>query len=934
MKKNFSNQLPEVKIFLPNRRSCRELRSVFSSNDGGMMLPKIKAISDISYEDFFDFLPESESGDVKKIIDEILQAKVISGVDYLFFLSEEIQKSQVFACEQGCFSSRSFKIAIHLQKLFDEIEREEIDLKKLSEIDDSDLSQHRILTLDFLKNFHLQIKNSLLKKDIFLPTSYQNFVINQFAQLLERCGSKAPIIIAGSTGSVSLSKKLIKAISLQKNGYVVLRGMYQSDSHALLYGDPRECGARLMSRGNKETYQSDSPQEHHPQFFLDRLINFLEIEKNSVQKIAGEEFRLSDEARQRLLTLTMLPSEESEQWHQATLEKKDLDLSENIQLIEAKNEVEEAKIIALILLENFQQQKTSAVITNNKKLAELVRLELNVFSLPFNDARNIDVFSSKLINFLFLILELLESYFNSHSLLTILKNPLCYHSQNKEILEKFEIQLMRQSRAKAGLKGMQEKIKSLGDVDMEEFFQKFYCELGGLDLAQSFLIQRVIEVVENLSQKTWQELLGVEPAQSELFDFFEQLKLQTKFLMKPSDALASLKVLLSQINYFEKSDAMSPIQILSTLEARLLNFDLVVIASLNEGDFPEIESENWLGKKIEKDLGIDATLKKIGQNSYDFCNYLSNESVVLTRCKGRNGMVLIESPFLLKFKTLCKKIGVKIGGGEEYFSLLRNLNDVESKRIEAPQPKPKIEFRPTKISITEISKLISNPYDIYAKKILQLNELKKIDFEPSYAEFGSFVHGALEEFVSDYEERNFLEIFKRYFEPEESELIWWPKFENIFSEFLEENKKFFGLKNYVEVPVKLRIGNISISGKIDRVICGAKNEIEIFDYKTGAAPTIKSVTSGLDPQLTIAALALAESGIKSLNYWKLSASANGEIMKICKSDEELQILISAAQLGLKMLFEYFADEKNPYIATATNERSEYRHLIRAEEWDK
>ena len=364
-----------------------------------------------------------------------------------------------------------------------------------------------------------------------------------------------------------------------------------------------------------------------------------------------------------------------------------------------------------------------------------------------------------------------------------------------------------------------------------------------------------------------------------------------------------------------------------------MNYDLVIIASLNEGSFPEIESENWLGKKIRKDLEIDKVLKKIGQNAYDFCNYLSNKSVILTRCKSSGSAILIESPFLLKLKTLCKKIGVKIDEGAEIFSALKKLNSAAPKEIKVPDPKPKIEFRPKKFSITEISKLISDPYSIYAKKILQLRELEKIDFEPSYAEFGSFVHKALEEFVRNPNETNsskkLHKIFDEYFLSEEAKLIWWPKFENIFSDFKEKNESFFGLVNHLEVPVKLQLGEVLISGKIDRVICNNEGNAEIFDYKTGQVSSKKDVISGNDPQLTIAALALLEEmAIESLNYWKLSSSKSGEIKKICDKNEEVQILLSATKAGLTKLFEYFAKEENGYIATKNNEYNEYKHLSR------
>lgn len=928
MEKNFSDQISEVKIFLPNQRSCREFRELFLKKKLNAILPQIKAISDISYDDFFSFLPAKEA---KETIDEIMQIEVLDGIDYLFFLSKEIQKLSIFG---EVNFDQAFKIAIHLKNLFDEIEREEVDLKKLEEIDDSDLAKHRQLTLDFLKNFHIQIKNSLLKKNILFSSSSQNFIIQKFVSLLEEHGSKTPIIIAGSTGSVSFGKKLIKAISRQKNGYVLLHGLSENEK--------------------------DFEEESHPQFFLNQLIKFLEIEKNQIKKIADEKFCLSDESRQQLISLMMLPSFESIKWQKAgdflNIKKTSDDLQNNFHLLETKNEIEEAKIISLILAENLKQKKTAALITNNDKLATLVKSELQIFSYPFNDTRNLGIFNSKLINFLLLILELKENDFDSHTLLSLIKNPLCAYSKEKEILANFEIAILRQDRSKLGRDGIEQRLKSLNDKNLSDFFERFCADLT-IDSQLAFEPESlasqtslIISLAENLGKKSWQKLLEEEPAQIEIFEFFEKLKKQNNLTTSWQNLSSTFKTLLAQISYFEKSDASAPIQILSSLEARLLNYDLMIIASLNEGDFPTIEPENWLGKKIKKDLEIDRSLKKIGQNAYDFCNYLSNQSVVLSRCKSSNGALKIESPFLLKFKTLCKKIKIEPNLGEKYFAELKTLNSCKIRQIKAPNPKPKIEFRPKKISVTEISKLLSDPYSIYAKKILQLKELEKIDFEPSYSEFGSFVHKALEEFVKNPNQKDFLKnshkIFEKYFTSQDSKLTWLPKFENIFADFVKKNEQLSDLKNYLETPVKLQLSDILISGKIDRIILNEENNLEIFDYKTGQLPSTKDVICGIEPQLTLAALMLVEGMIESelenadlekitsLNYWKLSASKEGEIKKICKENEEIKILIAAAKAGLAKLFEYFVNEENGYIAIASDKKNEYKHLIRASEWNK
>ncbi len=916
LEKNFSNQLSQTKLFLPNRRSCREFSQLILSKQNTAFLPKIKAISDISFEDFFDFLPNEEA---KKIIDEVLQIKAISGIDYLFFLSKEIQNLSVFG--DNLEFGQAFKIAVNLQNLFEDIEREEITLSKLDKVDDSNLSKHRQLTLDFLKNFYIQIKNSLLKKNIFLQSSSQNFIIQRFTYLLEKFGSKTPIILAGSTGSISFSKKLIKAIA-QKN-YVILHGVAE------------------------ENYEIES----HPQFFLNRLINFLEIDKSQLQKIDQESFLLSDESRQKLISLTMLPKEQAEIWQKAdsilNVKKIVRDLQENFQLIEAKNEIEEAKIIALILQETRQNKKTAALISNNDKLASFVALELTRLNLSFNDTRNLSIFNSQLVNFLLLILELIESNFNSYTLLAVLKNPLCAYSKSSTILNDFEIQVLRQDRANFDLSGIRKKLKILKDKNLSNFFEEFYAKLlieDDLEFTLANQALKTIKIIENLSQKTWQKLLEDEPAQIEIFEFFEKIKLQNDIAISSKNVVATFKTLLSQISYFKKSQGNASIQILSSVEARLLNYDLVIIASLNEGDFPTIETENWLGKKIKKDLEIDQTAKKIGQNAFDFCNYLSNKSVVLTRCKTRNDVVLLESPFLLKFKILCQKIEIDLNRGEKYFSLLKETNSASSKKIELANAKPEKDLRPKKFSITEISKLISNPYSIYAKKILQLKKLEKIDFENSYAEFGSFVHKALEEFIKNPQQnfiKNSAEIFEKYFLSDEAKLIWWPKFENIFADFVKENEKFLHSKNYVEVAAELNLGDILISGKIDRMSENDDGLVEIFDYKTGQVPGKKEVESGINPQLTLAALMLVEgiieNGIKNfseneistISYWKLSSSRGNEIKKICDNNEEIKILIAAAKSGLKNLFEYFADEQNGYLAN-DDEKSEYRHLARSQ----
>ena len=914
--KNFPDAISDVKIFLPNQRSCRELRELFltkNCQNSALILPKIKAISDLSFEDFFDFLPQE---DIQEIIDELLQIKLISGIDHLFFLTNEIQKLALFG--ENIDAAQALSISVHLKSLFDEIEREEIDLNKFAEIDDSDLSKHRQVTLDFLKNFHIHLKNSLIKNDVFFASSYQNFIVKKFSEALTKYGSKFPLIIAGSTGSVLASRSLIKAIAEQKNGYAILHGLDESEQIFI--------------------------EENHPQFFLNSLINFLEIEKKQIVKIAEPNFCLSSQAMQNLLSAVMLPANQTQKWQSLSAIE-----AINLSSITTKDELEEARIISLILAEKFSDNKKSAIITNNQKLAKLLKYELKSLSLPFNDSRDVGIFNSKLVNFILLILDLIENDFTSASLLAVLQNPLCSIPNKSKILENFENEILRQDRSQAGLSGIFDKLESLEKPELKTFFNNFCQNLAPVikqkdrvDIS-TYSID-LTDVIVNLSGKKFTEILAEEEAQEALFEFFEKLKQNHNFVIDSKNALGIFEILFSQISFFGKSDAMAPIQILSTIEARLLNYDLVIVASLNEGDFPAIESENWLGKKIKKDLGIDKKLKKIGQNAYDFCNYLSNSEVILTRSLSINGAPSSPSPFLLKLETLCKKLEINFSSQEKYFELLEKLNSAESFKIGRPEPKPETEFRPKKLAITDISKLISDPYSIYAKRILRLKELQKIDFEPSYAEFGSFVHKALEEFVKNPQNfekslENSHKIFEKYFLSNESKLIWWPKFENIFRGFFARESEFKTLKNLTEYEVKALFDGILINGKIDRIAFDETNSVNIFDYKTGQTPSKIDVISGNEPQLTIAVLMLLENGfeseISSLNYWKLSFSSDDEIKKISEDSEEIKILAHTAKSGLAKLFRHFSEKDNGYIVAPNLQNyyeNEYSHLARIKEW--
>jgi len=921
---NFKKEIPQLRIYLPNHRSCKELKNIFINSKYSGEFPIIKAVSDISFDDILNLKTKKplDNIHIKSYVEEFFEKKLLNNLETIFFFTKEIEKLTFFS---DMPYNQIIKVAIHFQEIFNEIENEEISSQTILNIDDSDISRHRQITLEFLKDFHTQIKNTLAKENLILESSYQNFVIKKLCDFIKEDNVENPIIIAGSTGSIKAGQKLIKTIFNYSNGYVILQGLH------------------------KDLYE----KENHSQFFLYQLLKLLAIKKIDVQDIITNENKLSSDSRQQLISLATKPYEKTIDWQKSDLllhsTELNKDLIENIKIIELKNQCEEAKVIFDIIIKNYQNKKIG-IVTNNINLVELLKVNLNNQKIVFNNSYFQNLNSSIFINFLLLITEIKFSKFDSYNLLTLLKHPLCKFSKNKNFIKDFEIEIIRNQRVCEGLEGISEAIKN--NQYLNDIFNEF-CNL----LPKNNKINTLIKSIEAISAQDFYYLISNDIAKTEIFKLFEFLKsINYQFY-----SIEELKILIAQLNFLETTIDNSNINILSPIEARLLNFDMIILASMNENDFPKNDSSGWIGKQIKRELGIDKSAKKLGQNAFDFCNYMSNSKVVITRSKNINSLELSPSPFLIKLKTILEKNKILL---PNYIFKNDNHNLIRFNKINTPCPKPDPELRPKKYSITEIKKLISDPYYIYAKKILQIRELKKIDYEPSYSEFGSFVHKCLEEYVNNKYEINFLEIFKKYFYTKSDQILWYSKFEKIFNNFLDENKELEKLESYTETMISMEIGNILIYGKVDRIIvdnnCSLSLQdkemlhksyfaslespsnismehnnslLSIIDYKTGTVPSNKSVLIGKEPQLPIIALIInnsqefANKNINSLEYWKLSPNKS-KFSKSVIDYEKIESIIFKTEIFLRELFDFFNDPENGFIAKKTEIDHEYKNLER------
>ncbi len=928
------SDLSKLTILLPTRRSCREIKKILlkQSKQKALILPKIKAIGDIDSDEFdLDYLTNNDFSN-----------SLPCPMKYNLLLIEEIEKwnNQIGLFGKNINSDQIAAIALKLKNFLDEATKEEIDLNKIDEVDDAELSEHKQKILKFLKYFGAVWQNDLNKNNITSTAKYYNEIINFISKNKEKTSFfKDPIIIAGSTGSIKATANLIKIIADDQNNSVILFG---------LDTDLKEQNWNLIT-------------EFHPQFILKNLLQFLGISRNQVQNLEFKQFEQSNLKRRKLTSYSTIPAEKTDSW----INIDDLDESaiSNLSLIEARNDFDEAKIIAIIMRETLEKNdKNCALISNDQGLCKMVKAILQKWEINVDDSHNNNLEDSKIVNYFLGIGTLFEDDFSSINLLSILKNPAT--KIDPENLKNLELEILRKINGKKDLEFLDKKLNqswfSQLKLTLKPFSDLFKKEKTSLEN----LIKANIKCAEKLSENSFYKLEGA----AEFIEFIEEIlseKITKSFLVDVKNYSSFIKKLMANYKFIKEEEFHPRLHILSTVEARLMNYDLVIISGLNEGDFPDNNSKNaWLGRRICLDLGFSDSNKKIGISAYDFNNYLGNKEIIITRSFNKNNSPTIKSRFLLKLEAVLQATNLynQIDLGKHYHQILTAISNVDKKEnITAPKPKPKIEDRLTKFSVTDIGKWIRDPYYIYAKRILKLKPLEVIDKEPSFAEFGNFIHKTLENFIKDYEEFDSYskkidtlinkygkEAFKLYFPDDESKLLWWPKFENIAKWFVKNEEEIRkNLKtSYTELEANLFINGVNITTKIDRVNFYQNGEIEIIDYKTGIVPGIGEIKLGLEPQLSMEAIILSEGEIKNypelkniipinkinlLNYYNLKGRDKSKINSV----EPAQDLIFSAKDGIIKLITLFSSKEMIYISCPNPDiykENDYCHLARVFEF--
>jgi ATP-dependent helicase/nuclease subunit B len=400
------------------------------------------------------------------------------------------------------------------------------------------------------------------------------------------------------------------------------------------------------------------------------------------------------------------------------------------------------------------------------------------------------------------------------------------------------------------------------------------------------------------------------------------------------------------------------------MEARLMQPDVVILGSLNEGIWPEAaDAGAWLNRSMLKTLGLPAPEERIGFSAHDFSQLIAAPRVVLTRSQKVDGNPTVPSRWLLRINALLGGLeaadALQPSPHEPWLEWAAQRHAVSNATpAPAPEPRPPVEVRPRRMSVTDVETWIANPYAIYAKHVLRLEELRPPEQEPGPDLRGTFIHQALSAFAKDYPDRlpddPARELMARldallldHLAHPRIAAFWRPRFERFADWFAEtEAARREGVsRTFSEVTGERWLdgpaGRFELTARADRIDL-RRDGLIITDYKTGTPPRQKQVDSNEKPQLPLeAAIAMAGgfSGIAETRVVRLNfIRANGGE----PPGEEVAIKGDAAVIaqksisGLEALIARFDQAETAYRparrAGFDYRYDRYAHLARVAEW--
>ncbi len=901
------------------------------------------------------------------------------------------------------------KLADALITLMDQVVSQGADWSRLSTLVPEDHALYWQLTRSFLAIVTEAWPRHLAEIGRADPTVRRHEAVRATARRIAGNPPKGPVIAAGSTGSVPSTADLIEAVARSPRGIAVLPGLdVDLDDEAWASLEP-DAGAEA------------DPVPSHPQYGLRLLLDRFGLTRADVALIGGDG-GADAVARRRLLSEAMRPAETTEHWRgfaeAASAGAFDLDAAlAGLSLLEARNEAEEAVAVALALREAIEVPgATAALVTPDRNLARRVAAELARWGIEIDDSAGRPLGHTAPGTLFRLAGEVALSGCDPIAVATLLSHPLARFGRTgaeaRRLGRAIELIALRGPRPAPGMAGLiaafdeasaaieanpgraaaprrrigaetrtaaRALLVDLADIlaPLERLGAKGDHPLADWVAAQIAATRRLARDEEGSDARLFADEEGEALART-LADLVAAAAAPAaEIALDGATWPGFLDALVGSRPVNRRTAPGARLFVFGPLEARLLSFDLLVLAGLDEGIWPiATRSDPWLSRPMRRHMALEAPERRVGLAAHDFVQGATSPRVMLARAARSGGTPTVPSRWLQRLATVVGRGGIATlsARAEQHLALARTIDrgDGTARPIGRPAPKPPLDVRPKQASVTEIETWIRDPYAVHARRILGLDPLDPIGREIGAAERGTFLHEVLADFVEKDgakagpaglarlialgEEK--LAAFDAF---PEAVALWRARLAAIAPWWLDAEEEHGALVVERHAEVKGRRDMLvdaepfTLTGRADRIDLMSDGSVRLLDYKTGTPPSEKQVQSLLSPQLALETAMLIAGGfdregstsfahrqIAEVAYLHLKGGRDGgdwQERAKAKGDDALDAagLAAAAEEALAKLVRKYRDPatgypSRPRVQFEKARSGPYDHLARVAEW--
>ncbi|UWQ58389.1 double-strand break repair protein AddB [Leisingera caerulea] len=847
--------LARAELIVNTSRMARRVRSLFDAGPA-MLLPRMLLLTDLAQRATLDGLPPALPPLRRRLELSQLIAKLLDA--------------------QPDLASRAslYDLSDSLAALIDEMQGEGVSTDTIRTLDVSDMSGHWARAQAFIG---IADEFTGLHEGAMDTQARQRQVVLNLIEQWQDSPPQHPVILAGSTGSRGTTLMLMQAIARLPQGAVVLPGFD--------FDQPEHVWSGL-----------DDPliSEDHPQYRFHKLMKDLELSPGDVQPWTDTP-PVSPE-RNRLVSLALRPAPVTDAWMNEGPLLTGLDrATENLTLVEAPSPRAEALAIALRLRQAAEDGQTAALITPDRMLTRQVSAALDRWDILPDDSAGQPLQLSPPGRFLRHVAGLFCKPLACDSLLTLLKHPLTHDGADRgnhlRQTRELELSLRRNgppfpdAAAFAGFENGRDLTPGWTAWLSACFADQEI--VGTLPLTD--WVERLRGLAERIAAGSQAEGSGTlwdKKAGQAALACIENLEAEAQYggEMTARDFADLLGALLSQGEVRDRDAPYGSIMIWGTLEARVQGADLVILGGLNEGSWPEAASPDpWLNRQLRNQAGLLLPERRIGLSAHDFQQAIAAPEVWLTRAERSEEADTVPSRWLNRLTNLLS--GLPDQGGRASLETMRAKGRQWLGWAEAleeptplpqyprPSPCPPVAARPRRLTITEIPRLIRDPYAIYAKHVLRLKPLNPLVQEPDALLRGIVVHEVFEHFIKEVQAdpsllttshligktRELLEIHVPW---PVARILWHSRIRKIAGDFVlaEQERQARAKPVAFEAKGSARLDplDFTIACRADRIDMDDRGFLHLYDYKTGTPPS-ETQQKKFEKQLLIEA-AMAEEG--------------------------------------------------------------------------